>query len=690
MSTTSADFVTRLRASGVVPPEQLDEFFAAPTAPPADASPKEILTALIAAGLVTKFQAGLLRAGKYKGFRLGSYVILDKLGAGGMGQVFRARHATLPKEVAIKVLPPSFKTDPIALARFVREARTCAAISHPNIVGVYDVLPDADPPHILMEYVPGISLLGAVTAHGVFAPCETADVGVQTCTGLQKACEVGLVHRDIKPPNLLLTKTGQVKILDFGIARIKSDDDGLTMQGDQKAILGTADYLAPEQAVDSSTVDSRADIYATGATLYFLLAGHPPFPEKSTTAKLIRKQVADPPPVHTLRPDVPPGLSAVIQQMLARDPAHRPPTPAHAAALLAPFARTGPDYPGRFFGAGRKSPSTVITFTDGTEDQTPSPNTSSSVGHFTVPPFDPTASHTGAMSYVVPPQSGVFVPTGPGSSFFAPAAGGFEALSGDELEQLGESAAAPVPPVAPEPRGSGKLLAAAGVVAVLAIGGLTAALSGVFAPRTPPTEPVHAHAPPATYAVIGKLVPKHQATPVEPDGFVRDWLLLGPLPLPGDAHGAAGLNRELVPGEPNIAPKADDKVRYRDKELTWRTCSLGTWDIKMRHEFPGSPDHCAGFAVAYIFSPADLSNLKLKFGSNDQARIWLNGKAVAEHLGGRGSKVDDSVATGVALHKGTNTLVFKVVNGNGDWGGGLRFTDADDKPVTTIQVGTIP
>ena len=694
MSSASDELLGWVRASGVVPTEQLDAFLASPAAPK-DSSPKEMLTALVAAGLVTKFQAGLLRAGKYKGFRLGSYVILDKLGAGGMGQVFRARHATLPKEVAIKVLPPSFKSDPVALARFVREARTCAAISHPNIVGVYDVLPDADPPHILMEFVPGVSLLGAVTAHGVFGPCEAADVGVQACTGLQKACEVGLVHRDIKPPNLLLTKAGQVKILDFGIARIKSDEDaGLTMQGEQKAILGTADYLAPEQAVDSSTVDSRADIYATGATLYFLLAGHPPFPEKSTTAKLIRKQVADPPPVHTLRPDVPPGLSAAIQQMLARDPAARPQTPAAAAALLAPFARTGPDYPGRFFGAGRKSPSTVITFADGdgTEDQTPSSNKSSSVGNFTVPPFEPSGSHTGTMAYVVPPQSGVFVPTGPGSSFFAPAAGGFEALSADELAHLGEAAAAPTGsaahPVPEKGSAAWKVVAAAGVVAVLAVGGLAAALAGVFAARTPPTEPVSG--PPATYAVVGKLVPKNRATPVEPDGFIRDWLLLGPLPLPGDARGVAGLHRELVPGEPKLSPRADDKVRYGDKDLTWRTCSLGTWNIQMRHEFPGSPDHCAAYAVAYVFSPTDLSNLKLKYGSDDQARIWVNGTMVAEHLGGRGAKIDDSVATGVALHKGTNAVVFKIVNGNGDWGGGLRFTDADDKPVTGIQVSTVP
>jgi hypothetical protein len=481
-----------------------------------------------------------------------------------------------------------------------------------------------------------------------------------------------------------------VKILDFGIARIKSDEDaGLTMAGNQKAILGTADYLAPEQAVDSSTVDSRADIYAMGATLYFLLAGHPPFQEKSTTAKLIRKQMVDPVPVHKLRPDVPPELSAVIQHMMARDPANRPPTPADAAALLAPFARTGPDYPGRFFGAA-KSSSTQITLQDATLDQTPASARSSvfGSGNFTVP-LDPSGSHTGTMSFIIPPPSGVFVPSGPGSSFFAPAASGFDSLEPDSLEELGDAGPAVRPTEAPQKdRGTWKMVAGSLVVAVLAIGGLTAALTGAFSGPPPSTEKVET--PPATYTVIGKLVPRQRSTPVEVDGFIRDWLLLGPLPLPNDAREVAGLNRDFLNGEATVTPKAGDKVRHGDKDVTWRTCSLATWDMKMKQEFPGNTDNCAAYAVAYIFSPTDQNNLKLKYGSDDQARIWVNGKVVAEHLGGRGAKVDDSVATGVSLHKGTNTLVFKLVNGGGDWGGGLRFTDAHDQPVTNLNVSTIP
>ncbi len=701
MSTTTPEFVTRVRASGVVSAEQLDEFLASPDVSTND-SPKVILSKLVAAGLVTTFQAGLLRAGKYKGFRLGSYVILDKLGAGGMGQVFRARHATLPKEVAIKVLPPSFKADPVALARFVREARTCAAISHPNIVGVYDVLPDADPPHILMEYVPGLSLQQAVTQRGVFAPGEAADVGVQACTGLQRACEVGLVHRDIKPPNLLLTRAGQVKILDFGIARIKSDDDGgLTMQGKEKAILGTADYLAPEQAVDSSGVDSRADIYAMGATLYFLLAGHPPFPEKSTTAKLLKKQVTDPRPIQLLRPDVPVGLSGTIQQMLSRDPNQRPQTPAAAADLLRHFAHLGPDYPARLFGGPRSSEPTLVTLSDPTvSSNTPQPPASAySSGVFSVEPTNP-PTHSSS-SFIVPPASGMFVPAGPGSSFFAPTVG-FDTIESRELEEL-DAAISSSPDLVtksksesreglhpvPADRSIWRLVGFAMVVAVFALGGVVAAFTGMLS--SPPQATELETAPVDTRPAGGRtIIPRNRMVSLEPDGFIRDWLLLGPLPLPPDARHGEALKRELIKGQATLTPRADEVVRFGDRDFTWRTCQVPDWGLSFEREFGGNGNNCAAYAVCYVFSPAEQSNLKLKYGSDDLSKIWLNGKEIAAHWHGRGAKVDDSVVEKVSLRKGMNTIVFKIVNGEGPWGGGMRFTDQANQPISNLRISMVP
>jgi serine/threonine-protein kinase len=165
-----------------------------------------------------------------------------------------------------------------------------------------------------------------------------------------------LVHRDVKPANILIDRRGAVKLLDLGIARLPGDE--AQAQGDgSEIILGTIDYLAPEQAVDSVAVDARADIYALGATLYFLIAGHPPFPGPNLRHKLAAKQYCDPPPVHRLRPDVEPGLAAVIQKLLKRDPAERYPSAAAAAAALAPFAQLTSNFPARLFQP--KRPTTV-------------------------------------------------------------------------------------------------------------------------------------------------------------------------------------------------------------------------------------------------------------------------------------------------------------------------------------------
>jgi serine/threonine protein kinase len=203
-----------------------------------------------------------------------------------------------------------------------------------------------------MEYIDGISLQAAVARHGTFSSGNAAFCARQVALGLQRTHEVGLVHRDIKPANVLIDRTGLAKILDMGIVRVQSERH-LTRRLGEKTILGTADYLAPEQAVNSSDVDTRADLYALGATLYFLLAGHPPFPDCTTFEKILRKQKDDPPPIHQLRPDVPPGLSVVIAQLLARNPADRFSTPQAAAVALHPFALPDDRFPACLFAPTR-------------------------------------------------------------------------------------------------------------------------------------------------------------------------------------------------------------------------------------------------------------------------------------------------------------------------------------------------
>jgi eukaryotic-like serine/threonine-protein kinase len=306
------------------------------------------LERLVTEGLLTAFQASEVGAGRGNGLWFGSYRVLDRVGKGGMGHVYLAEHSVLGRKVAVKALSDALRADPVARKRFVREARAAAALDHPNIVRVFDVNMTHDPPYLVMEYVDGLSLQAAVSRAGTFSVGEAAAVGVQAADGLAQAAAVGLVHRDIKPANLLVDRRGALKILDLGIVRFTHDDTHSRIHG-AEVILGTVDYLAPEQAEDSSKVDTRADIYALGATLYFLIAGHPPYPMPDLRQKLEAKQEEDPPALHQLRPDVPPEFAAVVARMMARDPAERYPLPATAIAALHPWASPGPDFPGRLF-----------------------------------------------------------------------------------------------------------------------------------------------------------------------------------------------------------------------------------------------------------------------------------------------------------------------------------------------------
>ena len=302
--------------------------------------PNALLDRLMAAHLLTPYQADRLAAGKYKGFLLGGYVILDKIGTGGMGQVFLAEHAAMRRRVAIKVLPAPVADDPVARERFHREARSAAALDHPNIIRVFDMNREGRLLYLVMEYLEGITLLSLVSKVGKLSVAAAADYARQVAIGLQHAHESGMVHRDIKPNNLLVDRLGVVRILDLGLVRSLADADSkLTSQIGANSILGTADYLAPEQAVDSSTVDIRADVYGLGATLYYLLAGHPLFPEGKTAQKLMWQQWKNPTLITDLRPDVPAGLGHALRKALAKKPDDRFQTPQQFADALAPYAR---------------------------------------------------------------------------------------------------------------------------------------------------------------------------------------------------------------------------------------------------------------------------------------------------------------------------------------------------------------
>jgi hypothetical protein len=271
--------------------------------------------------------------------RLGQYEILGRLGKGGMGDVFKARHVELGKIVALKLLPAD-RMDEVAVARFKNEIRAIGKLDHPNIVVAHDAGESGGIHFLAMELVDGIDLGGVVDRHGRLSVADACEAVRQAAVGLQHAYERGLVHRDVKPPNLMLARDGRVRLLDLGLARSfgEATAEKLTMAG---TLLGTADYLAPEQWDQPHAADTRADIYSLGCTLYHLLAGRPPFTGgayKSLPSKMQAHREVRPPAIDAFCPEAPSALVAVLGRMLAKDPAERFATPAEVASALRPFA----------------------------------------------------------------------------------------------------------------------------------------------------------------------------------------------------------------------------------------------------------------------------------------------------------------------------------------------------------------
>ncbi|MEX0712954.1 MAG: serine/threonine-protein kinase, partial [Pirellulales bacterium] len=238
------------------------------------------------------------------------------------------------RRVAIKVLPKYRVNDSSYLARFYLEARAAAALDHPNIVRAYDVDNEGDQHYLVMEFAQGQDLQHLVKVEGPLGFERAADYIRQASLGLVHAHRVGLIHRDIKPANLLVDPDGTVKILDMGLARFSDQSQASLTVAHDETVLGTADYLAPEQALNSHNVDSRADIYSLGCTLYFLLTGHPPFPEGTLSQRLMKHQVEQPPGILIDRPDAPAELVAICARMMAKSPDKRYQTAGHVSEAL--------------------------------------------------------------------------------------------------------------------------------------------------------------------------------------------------------------------------------------------------------------------------------------------------------------------------------------------------------------------
>jgi serine/threonine protein kinase len=304
--------------------------------PPGD--PASLARYLVRDGFLTLFQARHLLQGKWRGFYLGNYKVLERLGTGGMGCVYLCEHQLLRRRVAVKVLLLSRIQDPRSLQCFYREARAIAALDHPNIVRAYDFAEEAGLHYLVMEHVDGSSLHELIRTYGPLEVARAAHYIRQAALGLQHAYErAALVHRDIKPSNILVDRHGTVKILDLGLVRFSQEDEDLPSPTYPRSVLGTADYIAPEQTRDSQATDIRADIYSLGATFYFCLAGRPPFEAGTLGQKLIWQQTRQPKPIRSLCPQVPAELAAVVEKMMAKDPARRFQVPREVAEALTPW-----------------------------------------------------------------------------------------------------------------------------------------------------------------------------------------------------------------------------------------------------------------------------------------------------------------------------------------------------------------
>lgn len=329
MSVSVDSFLKHLTQSGILLSEDLLSLQGKIPAEKRQQDSQELARDLVRQKKLTLFQANALYAGKPQGLTFGNYVLLDRIGAGGMGMVFKAQHRRMKRVVAIKVLPRSALKEPDVVKRFHREVEAAAKLTHPNIVAAYDADEFNGTHFLVMEFVEGVDLARHIKEHGPMPVDQVLDCTLQAARGLEHAHSQGIIHRDIKPGNLLLDTHGTVKILDMGLARIQeganhaapdTGDPPLTETG---SMMGTVDFMSPEQAVDSRLADHTADVYSLGITLYFLLVAKPAYGGDTPLSRILAHREASIPSLCAARPDVPPQVDAIFRHMAAKNKENR-------------------------------------------------------------------------------------------------------------------------------------------------------------------------------------------------------------------------------------------------------------------------------------------------------------------------------------------------------------------------------
>ena len=388
----SLDFLDVLQHSDILPARRVEEIRARVRG---GAYPRDALALaarLVKKEVLTAYQARRLLHGQGEGLSVGRYVLLDRIGRGAMGKVYKARHRLLGRLVALKFISRQYLLRPNALPRFLREMRLVGRLDHPHIVRALDAEEIGRDPCIVMEYVPGLDLERLLLARGPLPPEDVACYARQAALGLEHAHEQGVIHRDIKPSNLLLGDDGRVRILDLGLATLIDDRDADVnpIVSHAGGAIGTADYMSPEQALARDELDGRSDLYSLGCVMYHLLTGSVPFPEESRVECLARRIKGRPVPLEERRPGLPSALIGIVDRLMANRREDRFATAALAAEALRSLSLGGcePPPPGHVWSGPALAPT---------------PASSGSISVETLAPGDPAISHSASFAPGAPP-----------------------------------------------------------------------------------------------------------------------------------------------------------------------------------------------------------------------------------------------------------------------------------------------
>ncbi len=339
-------FLKTILRSGLLDREQLQD---ALRGLPKDrrGRPEDLADHLIERGTLSRFQAQKLLQGASVGLRLGSYFIEAPIGRGGMGIVYLGRDVRDQQHVALKVLPPKkAREEERLLARFQREMDMSTRLSHPHIAQTYEVGCTNGVYYIVLEYIPGLSLHRLVQNEGPLSVERAARLFTEVASGLEYAHQEGLIHRDLKPSNIMVTPNDHAKVLDFGLALVEGEvSDDVEVIGGRGYLVGSFDYIAPEQTEDATKVDGRADIYSMGCSLFYALTGRPPFPDGDSKEKVRRHRHENPVPLTLIRPEIPDEFDQLVRKMMAKAPANRFASAAEVRTELRHWTNDGSSLP---------------------------------------------------------------------------------------------------------------------------------------------------------------------------------------------------------------------------------------------------------------------------------------------------------------------------------------------------------